>query len=188
MGQKVNVVRVDFPGLLIERNRNGSRRYRVRVEGNKRRRITIPVGPDHPDFPHFYYAARVGEVWTPSQSKVAERSLDWLVERYMEFLEKMVGAGQMSPATLKQRRSILSRLRDFLNHEGTRYGDCDMDAPTAAFVEIRDAWANHPGAADNLIRSIRAVYAWAIERGEISHNPAAGIAPINRNPKGGAKP
>lgn len=26
------------------------------------------------------------------------------------------------------------------------------------------------------------------ERDEISHNPAAGIAPINRNPKGGAKP
>lgn len=72
--------------------------------------------------------------------------------------------------------------------EGTRYGDCDMDAPTAAFVEIRDAWANRPGAADNLIKSIRSVYAWAIERGEISHNPAAGIAPINRNPKGGAKP
>lgn len=188
MGNTVNGVRVDFPGLLIERNRNGSLRYRVRVEGDKRRRITIPVGPDHSDFPHYYYAARTGEIWTPSRSKVAERSLDWLVGRYMEFLEKMVEAGQMSPATLKQRRSVLSRLCDFEDHEGTRYGNCDMDAPTSAFLEIRDAWANRPGAADNLIKSIRAVYTWAIERDEIAHNPAAGIAPINRNPKGGATP
>ena len=188
MGNEVTEVRVDFPGLLIERNRNGSARYRVREEGNKRNRITIPVGPDHADFPHYYYAARAGETWTPARSTVAERSLDWLVGRYMEFLGKMVSAGQMSPATLKQRRSVLSRLCDYCDSDGTRYGDCDMDAPTSAFVEIRDAWASHPGAADNLIKSIRAVYTWAIERGEIGHNPAAGIAPINRNPKGGATP
>lgn len=188
MGQAVTDVRVNLPGLLIERNRNGSPRYRVRVDGNKHRRITIPVGPDHADFPHHYYAARAGEVWSPDQSSVAERSLDWLVGRYLSFLHKMVDAGQMSPATLKQRRSVLTRLCDYTDHEGTRYGDCDMDAPTSAFVEIRDAWASHPGAADNLVKSIRAVYAWAIERDEISHNPAAGIAPINRNPKGGAKP
>ena len=188
MGKKVNRVRIDFPGLLIERNRNGSPRHRVRVEGDKRRRITIPVSPEHSDFPHFYYAARIGEIWTPARSKVAEHSLDWLVGRYLEFLRKMVEAGQMSAATLKQRRSVLARLCDFLDHEGIRYGDCDMDAPTTAFVEIRDSWANRPGAADNLIKSIRAVYSWAIERDEISHNPAAGIAPINRNPKGGAKP
>lgn len=94
----------------------------------------------------------------------------------------------MSAATLKQRRSVLTRLCDYPDQDGTRYGDCDMDAPAAAFFQVRDAWADRPGAADNLIKSIRAVYAWAIERGEIGHNPAAGIPPINRNPKGGATP
>ncbi|MBT3142884.1 tyrosine-type recombinase/integrase [Ruegeria litorea] len=181
-------MKVHFPGFLVERNRNGSARYRIRVEGNSRRKITIPVGPDHPDFPSHYYAARGGELWAPTTPKTVERSLDWLVGRYLEFLAKMVDAGQMSPATLKQRRSILTRLCDFTDPDGTRYGDCDMDAPTSAFVEIRDAWADHPGAADNLIKSVRAVYKWAMERGEIAQNPAAGIAAINRNPKGGAEP
>ena len=40
----------------------------------------------------------------------------------------MVDASQMSAATLKQRNSILSRLCDFTDPDGTRYGDCDMVA------------------------------------------------------------
>lgn len=179
-------LRVNLPGLLIERNRNGSPRYRVRVEGNAKKRVSLPVGPDHPDFAQYYYAARIGEPWTPGRTVLVERSLDWLVGRYLEFLGNMVQAGQMSAATLKQRRSVLTRLCDFTDDDGTRYGHCDMDAPTAAFVKIRDAWASTPGAADNLIKSVKAVYTWAIERGEATNNPAAGIAPINRNPKGGA--
>ena len=189
MGHKVTSVRVDFPGLLIEHHRNGSLRYRVRVEGQKTRRIPLPVTPDHPDFAHHYYAARSGERWTPAQGgRHVERSLDWLCTRYLDFLASMVAAGQMSPATLSQRRSVLTRLCNHPDRDGARYGLCDMDAPASAFIAVRDAWATHPGAADNLIKSIRAVYTWAAERGEIAHNPAAGISAINRNPKGGATP
>lgn len=185
----MTAVRVDFPGLLVERHRNGAPRIRVRVEGQRTRRIAIPVTPDHPDFIHHYLAARAGEVWKPAAPvQPVQQSLDWLAQRYLAFLAHMVQAGQMSPATLKQRRSVLTRLCDHPDDDGTRYGDCDMHAPASAFVAVRDAWAAHPGAADNLIKSIRAVYAWAMERGEIAHNPAAGIAAINRNPKGGAVP
>ena len=179
---------MNFPGLLIEAHRNGTPRIRVRVEGDATRRIHIPVAPDHPDFAHHYHAARAGELWSPTTPRIAEQSLDWLVRRYLDFLGKMVEAGQMSPATLKQRRSVLTRLCDYVGQDGDRYGDCDMDAPPAAFVEIRDTWASHPGAADNLIKSVRAIYTWAMERGLIKHNPAAGIGTINRNPQGGATP
>lgn len=179
-------MRVNFPGLLVERHRNGTQRVRVRVEGDPKQRIHIPVTPDHPDFAHHYHAARAGEIWTPATAPSVANSLDWLTGRYLDFLAKMVEAGQMSAATLKQRRSILTRLCDYVGQDGDRYGDCHMDAPAAAFVEIRDAWAAHPGAADNLIKTIRAQYRWAIERGMIGHNPAAGISTINRNPKGGA--
>lgn len=181
-------VRVDFPGLLIERHRNGTLRYRVRVEGQKSRRIHIPVGPEDPDFPNYYHAARAGDAWHPPRPSAIERSLEWLCQRYLDHLEKMVRSGQMSRATLNQRRSVLGRLCAHEEQHGMPYGEFDMVAPSAAFVAIRDAWAAHPGAADNLIKSIRAVYKWAMERGEIDHNPAAGIAPINTNPKGGATP
>lgn len=180
-------MRIDFPGFLIERNHNGSPRYRVRVEGDKRRKITIPVGPDHPEFPNHYYAARSGAKYEPATNQPVERSLDWLTSRYLDFVGKMVESGQMSAGTLKQRRSVLNRVCDHLDPDGTRYGDCDMDAPPSAFVAVRDAWADHPGAADNMIKSVRALYRFAIERGELEQNPAAGIAKINRSPKGGAK-
>lgn len=179
-------MRVRLPGLLIERHRNGSKRIRVRVEGDKSRRIAIPVEPGHRDFLNYYHAARAGQVWQPDGDHAVEHSLDWLTGRYLDFLQKMVEAGQMSAATLKQRRSVLGRLCDHLDEDGTRYGECDLDAPSSAFVAVRDAWAAHPGAADNLIKSVRALYKFAIERGEITHNPAAGIGAINRNPKGGA--
>lgn len=184
----MSLVRVNFPGLLVEKHRNGTLRVRVRVEGDPARRIHIPVAPDHPDFAHHYHAARAGETWAPKTAPSVANSLDWLTGRYLDFMAKMVQAGQMSAATLKQRRSILTRLCDFVGQDGDRYGDCHMDAPAAAFVEVRDAWAAHPGAADNLIKTVRAQYRWAIERGLIAHNPAAGIGAINKNPQGGAVP
>ncbi|CUH66860.1 site-specific tyrosine recombinase XerC [Thalassovita gelatinovora] len=181
-------MRVKMAGLLKEKNRNGSIRWRVRVEGDKTRKITIPVGPDHYDFLNHYHAARAGEIWTTTETPKVERSLDWLCDRYLEFLDRMVTSQQMSDATLRQRRSVLTRLCDYRDTDGNRYGDFDIEAPTGAFVEIRDAWADRPGAADNLIKTIRAVYAWSMERGEISYNPAVGIGIINRKPKGGAVP
>ena len=182
-------MKLKFPGLWEEKNRNGSPRYRVRKEGDKSVKTSIPVGPTHPDFLHHYYAARAGDEWKPTeQAPEVVRSIDWLVKRYLKFVEDMVAAGQMSADTLKQRRSVLARMCDYRGDDGVRYGDCDMDAPTSAFVEIRDAWASRPGAADNLIKSIKALYTWAMERGEIGQNPAAGIGAINKKPKGGAKP
>ena len=181
-------MKVHLPGFLIERNRNGSPRYRVRVEGQRGRKITIPVGPEHSDFRNHYESARAGEIWVPAVEESPEQSLDWLRGRYMDFLERMVQAGQMSPATLKQRRSVLSRLCDHIGPDGYRYGGYHMDVPAKYFVEIRDAWADKPGAADNLIKSIRAVYKFAMERDFVDSNPAAGIGIINKNPKGGAKP
>jgi len=188
MGEEVMDVRVDFPGLLIEQNRNGSPRYRVRVEGDKKRRITIPVAPDHPDFANHYHAARAGEIWQPGYRRAIENSLDWLVMRYLDHFEKTVAAGTASADTLRQKRSVLGRMLDHCDEHGTRYGDCDIDAPSSAFVEIRDAWGATPGAADNMIRSVRALYKWAIEREYVDNNPAAGIAAINTASKGGAVP
>ena len=189
MGCAEVILKLKFPGLWEEKRPSGTVRFRVRKEGDKRVVTNIPVGPNDPDFLHYYHEARSGQVWEPVAKKTeVVRSLDWLVARYLKFLEDMVAAKQMSPDTLKQRRSVLTRMCDYRGDDDVRYGDCDMDAPTGVFVEVRDAWASRPGAADNLIKSIKAVYNWSMERGEIGHNPAAGIGAINKNPKGGAKP
>lgn len=177
----------DLPGLLVEEHRNGAPRIRVRVKGDKARRLTIPVGLDHPDFLQHYHAARDGQEYVPGRRKVVDRSLDWLCAQYLPFLAKMVEAGQASRATLNQRRSVLTRFCDHQDDDGDRYGDADMDAPQYAIVAVRDAWAATPGAADNLVKTLRALYRFAIARGLARANPAAGIEAINVS-KGGAKP
>ena len=53
-------MKIDLPGLLKEMLPSGNYRYRVRVEGNKARRIRLHVGPDHEDFLIHYQAARRG--------------------------------------------------------------------------------------------------------------------------------
>lgn len=180
-------MRVDLPGLLIEAHRNGAPRIRVRVKGDKARRLTIPVPQDHPDFLHHYHAARAGQEWVPGKRRVIERSLDWLCALYLDHLEKLVQAGQASRATLNQRRSVLARFCDHQDDDGDRYGTGEMDVPTFAIVAVRDAWADRPGAADNLIKTVRAVYRFAQKRDLVQANPAAGIEAINIS-KGGAKP
>ena len=180
-------MRVDLPGLLIEAHRNGAPRIRVRVKGAKARRITLPVDQDHPDFLHHYNAAREGREYVPGKARVVERSLDWLCRIYLDYLERLVQAGQASRATLNQRRSVLSRFCDHKDDDGDRYGGAEMEVPTFAIIAVRDAWASTPGAADNLIKTVRAVYKFAMQRQMITHNPAAGIEAINIS-KGGAKP
>lgn len=181
-------VKANFPGLLIERQPSGNPRYRVRVIGNKAKRIAIPVGPDHSDFSKHYHAARRGDAYAaPVITRAAPRSLRWLVDRYLAHLAAKAQSGLGSPATLRQRKSLLLRLCAHVDATGAAYGGLDMEMPPAAFVQVRDAWMATPAEADNLMKGTRALYAWAIETGALDVNPLAGIAKIHK-PGGGAVP
>lgn len=96
-----------------------------------------------------------------------------IIAAFEEAMEARVKAGLMDAATLKQRASFYGRLRE------TR-GNKAMLMPRSEVIKIRDEMIATPGAADNMVKSIRALYAWAIERGEVSENPASGIAKVNR--------
>ncbi|MCB5410466.1 site-specific integrase [Pseudogemmobacter faecipullorum] len=182
-------MRVNYPGLLIEKHRNGKLRYRVRVEGNKARRIAIPVGPGDVDFVHHYHAGRAGETWvgTDVRPVLVVKSIDWLVHSYLDHLQRLVAARLASPLTLKQRRSMLLRFTDHVDDVQGRYGELTLDLPNAAFVRIRDAWIATPGAADNLMKACSAMYEWAVDRGDLAANPVKGIGKISVN-RGGATP
>jgi integrase len=187
--EKVSDVKVNYTGLLIEPLKSGATRYRVRVEGQKARRITVPVGPDHPDFGHHYWAARAGEKWARPDTAPplpVKHSIAWLMTGYLDHLTKRVAAGLNSPATLRQRRSLLTRFCHIPDDDGDPIGNSAIDAPPWAFVKARDAWAATPAEADNMIKAVRAAYAWAVERGDIEANPVR-VATIHRS-RGGATP
>ena len=49
-----------YDGLIVEKRKDGSLLYRVRHHRDKKRRISLSVGPDHYDFNRQYWDARFG--------------------------------------------------------------------------------------------------------------------------------
>lgn len=163
-------MKIDYPGLLVEPLPSGNKRYRVRPEGERARRIRIYCGPDHEDFQRQYLAARRGEKPEPMKvaSDYAKRgSIGWLVNRYFEFLGKRVDAGTTSPKTLKKKRNLLTRL--------LVEPDKRLFIPQEKLIEMHDAMASTPAQADAFIEAVAVMYDWAIKRGHVQSNPARGI-------------
>ena len=182
-------MKVRFRGYVPETLPSGEVRHRVRVEGQPKRRIRIPVGPDDPAFSEYYYAARAGQ--KPQEPKprppVARLSADELARDYLDWVEAQVAGGQMSALTLKQRRSLMGRSLDTTDDTGERIGALHVDLPPEAFVLIRDGWGARTAQADNALKAFSAAYKWAIERGRAQVNPLAGVRRVHI-PKGGAVP
>lgn len=185
----MNDLKVTFRGYLAETLPSGEVRHRVRVEGNPRKRIRIPVGPDDPAFSEHYYAARAGQKVEPgpARPRLPIKSADALIRDYLDWLEMKVQAGQMSALTLKQRQSLLIRSLDTRDEFGERIGDLHFDLPPAAFVLMRDGWGDKTGQADNALKGFSAVYKWAKDRGKVASNPVLGVARVHKS-GGGAVP
>lgn len=90
-------MRLQYPGLLREVLPSGTVRWRVRKAGDKRVRILLNAGPDHPRFGEHYHAARAGiqlppEADTPSAIK---GSVGWLVDVYRAAMKDMQEQGHL---------------------------------------------------------------------------------------------
>lgn len=171
-------VKLDLPGLICEPLPSGNVKFRVRVIGNKAKRITLRLRPGDPDFLSEYTAARAGLVAGQPFARQGppppvRGSVSWLAAAYESA---MPGLG-LDPATIKQRRHFLGQLRD-------QAGDYSADMPIAELVAMRDARSATPGAADNFVKTVRAMYRWGLDRGMVDHNPAAGVGRINRDMRG----
>ncbi|MDF1729352.1 MAG: site-specific integrase, partial [Sulfitobacter sp.] len=181
-------MKIRFPGYVPEKMPSGETRHRVRIEGQKRKRITIPVGPNDPQFSEHYYAARAGvKIDAPRIEPAVRMSADELVRDYLLWMEAQVASGLMSPLTLKQRRSLLKRSLDTRDDQGDRIGDLHQDLPPEAFVLIRDSWGAKTSQADNALKGFSACYKWAKEYRGITYNPVASVRKVHVS-KGGAVP
>lgn len=179
----MTAMKIRYPGLLAEKLPSGAIRYRVRIEGDKARRIPISVTPDHPQFVEIYRAARAGVRLTPEatpEERAIRGSIGWLAAKHLAALEREVAAGAASPLTLKKRVGVMKVLTD-------KYADYAMDMPQAKLVELRDEFVATPARAEGIMEGIRSMYRWAADRGLCAVNPAIGIARIDKG-KGGAVP
>ncbi|MEP3245156.1 MAG: tyrosine-type recombinase/integrase [Sneathiella sp.] len=175
-------MKIEYPGLLIEKLRSGNCRYRVRVEGNPRKRIRLSVTPDDDNFLEHYRAARVGieiKPETPAEERAIHRSVAWLVYQYLDDMERKTETGQISAKTLAARTRILHKIRD------GEWRDFHMEVPRKEIIKLRDDLASTPALADKTVVELRLMYRWAAEREMLHKNPARGIGKIDVG-KGGA--
>jgi len=151
---------------------SGEVRYRFRRNGVK---VTLQGKPGSPEFHKHYASLLHGPQRAP---EATHGSVQWLVGRYMANLQERVDAGLSSPLTLKGHRHHLARLV-------AEYGLKDANMPRGKLIELRDKFTATPGAADNLLKAVSALYKWAIERDLVGvGNPTRDVARLNRGSDG----
>lgn len=180
-------VKFDFPGLCKEATAAGNVRWRVRVEGEKQRKITIPVGPEHSDFQEHYEAARLGEKLKKKKAVLPGKgSLEELREHYVEWMKNQVQAGNLSKLTFESRQRGLHQACDCRTPDGkSRMGEVSAAMPLAAFGHIRDSFGVRTGAAATCLKALRAAYRWGAQRGFPENSPVFQVENTHVS-KGGA--
>lgn len=180
-------VKFNFPGLCKETTPAGKVRWRVRVEGEKRRKITIPVGPENSGFQEHYDAARIGQKLKQSKTKKPVKgTLDELCVHYVDWMEIQVQAGNLSELTFSSRRRGLQQACDCLSpNKKARMGDFSATMPLEAFGHIRDSFGTRTGAAATCLKALRAAYKWGAQRGFPDDSPVFRVENTHVS-KGGA--
>ncbi len=174
-------LKIEYPGLVKETLPNGKLRFRVRVEGSPNRKITIKADPAHNQFQEHYNSARIGiQLPAPSDARpqYVEKSISWLAEAHLDYVNKEVANGLKSPITLKEKIKLYNRLKNYC-------GEYNVDMPRSEVIRIRDDMAGTPAYADKMMQCIRVLFDWGMERDYCGANPATGIKNIDRG-KGGA--
>lgn len=162
-----------LPYILEEILPSGAVRYRFRRGKTK---VTLKGDPGSREFLEQYSALMDGVPIVKSQS--TKGSVAWLVGLFLKDVERRVGDNLAAPLTLKNHRHHLGRLVD-------NYGAKDANMPRSAVVLLHDKYTATPGAADNLLKSISALYKWAIRRDYVTcDNPARDVQRIRKKTNG----
>lgn len=145
---------------------NGNPRYYVRKPGRAKIRIREPFeSPDGnitPEFLKAYFDALAGlDGAKPAPKLPREKTSNWLVDQYTRSAE----FGRYDELTKADKRGVLSR-----------YCETAGEFPYAALrkedVErSRDKRSNTPGAADKLVKYLRVLFKWAIDKKHLQVNP-----------------
>lgn len=162
-----------LPYVTEERLPSGAIRYRYRRGKVK---VTLKGEPGSREFLDHYASLR-DDVPQPV-SRAVRGSVEWLAGLYLSDLERRVGNRLASPLTLKGHRHHLGKLI-------AEYGAKDANMPRSAVVKLHDKLGATPGAADNMLKAVSALYKWAIKRDLVTcPNPARDVQRIRRKTDG----
>lgn len=159
------------PYLQKHTSRHGRVNWYVRIGRGPKIRIRGEYGS--PDFINAYNAAISGQP-VQSKTKLQPHTMAWLIGRYKESALWALS----SPGTKKQRDHFYQGL---LKTAG--------DVPYSAIQKIHiinaiDKRKETPGAANNYLRAVRALFKWAVDADYIKEDPTAGVKKLQYQSKG----
>jgi integrase len=163
---------IDLKYLRRDRDRHGNERFYVRRNG---RSIRLRGEPGGPEFLAAYQAAIAAT--EPKPPRVAAGTLEWLGGVYMASAEFK----RLDARSQRLRASILKSCfaEPFTPGADALFGACPLSAlgPQHART-LRDRKAALPGAANNRLKYLGAMFSWAVEAGHIGANPARDVKPL----------
>lgn len=161
------------PYLHHERTRHGKWIWYVRVGKGARIRLHETYGT--PEFAQEYQAAVSGNPIQRDKQGPRKGSLAWLIDQY----KKTAPWAAKSPATRRKYGLILAKMA---SGEGGNIS-ADMIKPENVRAGM-DKRAATPFEADNFLKAVRGLFAWALEAGHITADPTTGVKAIKAKTKG----
>ncbi len=159
------------------------------------RKVRIRAAPGTPEFQREYDAAKEHSVTgalgqAPTDTSCAPRivapkagTYRWLCVQYFATPE----FARLDPRTQRVRRSILEHTLDepIAHGSSEKFADFPLTRMSAKAIRVlRDRKARFPEAANARIKSVRQVYAWAMENEHVSTNPARDVSYIRGSSQG----
>lgn len=151
--------------VVRERSRHGKVMFFFRRGKSKRTRL--PDDCNSPAFLDAYKAVLNGEPTKKVVTSSPSDRLEWLVARFRES-GKWAGA---SPATRRQRELLYMSAISKGNNPRFR------DISKAHMQRAVDSRASTPALARNYLKSMRALFAWALKNDYVETNPCDGVEP-----------
>lgn len=155
-----------------EKTRHGKIVFYFRV--GKEERIRLPDDPGSKNFKAAYTAALRGQKLECDRALEIPRSLRWLVKQYMES-ETWAA---LSGATRKQRGLFYQKVVELSGDV-----DCRLVRTKDIYKAVERRKAT-PALANNFLKSLRALFKWAVEQGYVDDNPAAGVSKLTNQSDG----
>jgi integrase len=170
----------DLPYLSAEKNRHGNPRLYVRFNG---RRVQLKATPSTPAFMREYAEAidrlKTTQPAQPKQPITPQRgTLRWLGSLYFASAEYLA----LNRIARKTRRSTLDACFNERRDPELKtdlFGSCPLSALSTKHIRLlRDRRATSPGAANNRLKYLSAMFAWAIEQEFMTSNPVRDVKKI----------
>lgn len=159
------MARLRLRHVTADRDRHGNTRYYFRVTGKPK--IRLPGLPGSKEFMTAYQAALSGDAKPAAQvsRKPAAGSFAALCLAYYSSPEWKA----LDASTQAWRTRSLDRIA--AEYPGALVRDLD----TARVRKLRNELADKPGAANNRLKALKALFSWAVENEQADHNPTRDV-------------